>query len=275
MNDIRLIAIDLDGTLFRPDESIAPEDIAALRKAAEKGITIAFSSGRLGFMLRELGREILPNTDVALIGANGAQAFLPDGTPLFCSLMQNEDARWLLPWLAEKDIPFLMFEESCIYPSLLPPDKISEIYTYRAFGTPLCHLNKNGVLAVSQSICPLKLYCMCPSSEMQQAFCDALRQRDALEFSSSSHNAVEVTRRGVNKGVALQALASALQLSPQQVMAIGDNGNDVPMLQAAGISVAMGNAPLQVQKLSSYVTADNSHGGVGLAVRRYALGENL
>ena len=88
----------------------------------------------------------------------------------------------------------------------------------------------------------------------------------------SDPNYIEIIRPGVNKASALHQLAELLQISPEETMAIGDSNNDLPMLKAAGHSVAMGNAGEHVQKITDYVTDTCDADGVAVAIRRYVLG---
>jgi Cof subfamily protein (haloacid dehalogenase superfamily) len=92
-----------------------------------------------------------------------------------------------------------------------------------------------------------------------------------INFCQSSPNYIEANALGVNKGSALQVLCQYLQLQPTEVMAIGDQGNDLSMLKYAGVGVAMGNATLAVKAAASYETADNDHDGVAWAIEHFCL----
>jgi Cof subfamily protein (haloacid dehalogenase superfamily) len=96
---------------------------------------------------------------------------------------------------------------------------------------------------------------------------------EGVEVTSSWSNNIEIMPRGVHKGSALAMLSGMLHLPKSQVMAIGDNDNDIPMLKWAGYGVAMGNATEGAKAVSGYRTEGNENAGVAKAIRRYALGE--
>lgn len=83
------------------------------------------------------------------------------------------------------------------------------------------------------------------------------------------YNNLEFTRAGVNKGVALRALAEILSIDPAETMAIGDTENDLAIIKAAGIGVAMGNATPAVREQADYVTDDNESDGVATAMEHF------
>ena len=83
---------------------------------------------------------------------------------------------------------------------------------------------------------------------------------------------VEINRKGVHKGRALQQLAEHLGLGMDEVMAIGDSDNDLTMLQMAGLGVAMANAAPNVRDIADAVTLDNASNGVAAAVKQYIFG---
>ena len=92
-----------------------------------------------------------------------------------------------------------------------------------------------------------------------------------LEITSSIERNMELNALGVSKGRGLMALAERLGLARDQVMAVGDSGNDLTMLEAAGLGVAMGNATREVRHAADVITADNNHDGVAEAIEKYAL----
>ena len=96
-----------------------------------------------------------------------------------------------------------------------------------------------------------------------------LQKNSRVSCVSGGYNNLEFTRADVNKGAALYTLSDILGIKPSQTMAIGDTGNDLAILTAAGIGVAMGNATEEVRKNADYVTADNTKDGVALAIEHF------
>ena len=91
------------------------------------------------------------------------------------------------------------------------------------------------------------------------------------EITTSLDSNLEINAPGVTKGSALLALAEHLGLARSQLMAMGDSGNDLAMLQAAGLGIAMGNATEEVKAAADAVSTDNNHDGVAVAIEKYVL----
>ena len=98
-----------------------------------------------------------------------------------------------------------------------------------------------------------------------------LEALDLFEITSSVSNNLELNAKGVNKGKALLALGELLGLGRGQIMACGDAGNDLEMLRAVGLGVAMGNAEPDIKAAASWVSATNEEDGVALAVEKFVL----
>ena len=92
-----------------------------------------------------------------------------------------------------------------------------------------------------------------------------------LVITTAIGNNLEINCKEAVKGNALMKLADHLGLSPESLMACGDNLNDITMLKAAGLGVAMGNAKDEVKAIANYVTDDNNHDGVAKAIRKFVL----
>ncbi len=94
---------------------------------------------------------------------------------------------------------------------------------------------------------------------------------DQVTFTKSSPFYLEANAKNVSKGQALQFLAQQLQLTKNEIMAVGDEGNDLSMIIYAGLGVAMGNAITEVKAAADWQTADNDHDGVAVALSKYVI----
>ena len=116
------------------------------------------------------------------------------------------------------------------------------------------------------------VYVSCnPATAARDAAWQAVASRFNVEITSSIPNNMEINAPGVTKGSGLKTLADTLGLAMNQVMACGDSGNDLAMIQAAGYGIAMGNATPDVLAAARYVTDDNNHDGVAKAIETYVL----
>ena len=101
-----------------------------------------------------------------------------------------------------------------------------------------------------------------------------LAQSPNLAVSSSSRGNLEITHSDAQKGIALSTIAKQLGIDLKDVMALGDNLNDVSMLERVGYSVAMDNAAPEVKTVAKYVTDSNENSGVGKAIKKFLKEEN-
>lgn len=288
---IKLIASDMDGTLLGQKLSISDENVAAIRYAEEHGVKFMIATGR-NFdeatpALKEAGL-VCP-----LIAVNGAQAFDENGKTLFTIDIQQEEARQVVKILKEQDLYFEVATTKGIF-SDNRPQRLENMATFIANSMP--HLTYK--MAVAMAIAQLdiqdvhyvedfeelfahedvKILKFIAFSPLEAAALTPARQKidliDDLVVTSSFPNNLEVNHRFAQKGIAVQRMAQAYDIPMEKVMTIGDNFNDISMLEVAGVSFAMGNAELAVKEVAKYETDLNTQSGVGKAIRR-AVDERL
>lgn len=266
MIDIKLVGLDLDGTLLDDDRKIRARTIEALRLAADNGVNLAVISGRNFLAVPE---EIcaLPFIRYFVL-CNGAGIYD----------RQNDEL------LFQADIP--LEEALTLYDAMDAEDVYYDCYLSDGAWTPQSHYDRiDEFVPVESHRAFLKV-----NRKPFADFKDALRQRGKsvwkvqsiykdtatrdrekkrLQESFPQYTFVtaypynlEVNMPAATKGSGLMQLAEILQLDRQQVMAFGDGGNDVTMLQSAGVGVAMGNACDEAKAAASYVGPTNNEDGV-------------
>lgn len=278
---IRLIVVDLDGTLLgRTPGVIPPDNVAALREASRRGVALAFCTGRLpddaSFFALDAG---LPAHILSLNGA--CMLSHPLGSIVRSETLSPQAGLTIRRAMDALPLSYGVIRENEL---VLSAPSISERELAIVWGT---HLRRKGGRAVVRVNCEgadallrrgaSKIVVI---SEREPALLLALRERllretPGVEISSSWHNNIEIGPAGINKGTALTALAQTLAIPMSEVLAVGDNDNDASMLAAAGIGVAMGNATPAARAAADYLTANNTACGVALAVRALAFGETV
>ena len=274
---VRLIAIDMDGTLLDEDCHIPMENIQAIREAAEAGIYLAIVSGRvpedISYFISDAGVE-----SCFVLGLNGGFWLdRPHGESIFAQYMADGDVEQCIGILEAERVTYSAFGRSHVAisrPFLTGEDldhwgthltrKGHLLYTYgmegilqqRALGT-------NKIVYIDRED-PARL----------ARIRERISQIPGVEVTSSWINNIEIMPRGVHKGTALANLSKRLHIESAQVMAIGDNDNDIPMLAWAGYGIAMGNASDGAREASEFETEDNQNAGVAKAIRRFALAHN-
>lgn len=277
MPDIKLIAMDMDGTLLQDNNlGISPDDVAALRAAQAAGIQLALCSGRIpddmSFHAIDIG------VPMHILGLNGTCTLdAPLGNITHSDCIPDADARAIRDLLQTCDVAYGMFSGHDLMTSV----SLSEAQLRLFFGANVLRPGSRTHIACDQAFADVLLdrgvnkYMIFAESEapLAQVRARIADMNLAVDVTSSWINNLEVNPRGAHKGKALEALAAALNIPLRQVMAIGDNDNDIPMLQAAGVSVAMGNGTPNAKAATDYITIPNHQSGVAAAIRTLALGQ--
>ncbi len=261
---VSLIAVDLDGTVLGPGRDIAPAGRAALQAAERAAITVALATGR---MLRSAQRvQERLGLQGPLITYNGGLIRLPDGR-------QWEDP---VPLDAARAIAALCHERGYFLQCYLGdrlyvpwPDPRADAYSELA--SVECTVSADIVWAPPTP--PTKLLVIEPverQPEVRAAVAAVVGDR--CELAHSYPHYLEISRAGVHKGTALTRLAEVMGVPRAQVLAVGDGENDLPLILAAGIGVAVANAVPAVAAAAQHVCGARFGDGVAEAVRMFALG---
>lgn len=272
--NIKLIAVDMDGTLLRSDKSVSRRCTEALRGAIAKGTILVPATGRVACMIP---KPVLELRGVRYaITSNGAMVRdLQEQKAVYRNLMTTRQAAQLLALLescemfAEAYCDGVSFSERSALDRAvkagLPPKVLTYILESQQFVE-----NLPGQVAL-QAFPPEKVNVPYVPPELRSKLRERVLSIPGLSVTSSGMENLEVNSSACSKGEALRFLCTALSISPSQVMAIGDGDNDVSMLRYAGVSVAMGNAPSEVQAAANFVTGTNDGDGVAFAVEKFVL----
>lgn len=280
---IRLIAIDMDGTILSPDHSISERNKQAILKAQESGIEILIATGR------SFSEAHLPVSNAGLttnyICLNGAEIRDSEKNPLSTTPLAKEDIKQITSILDEEGIHYELFLEDNIY--TVDVNRQIDMFVQAAHSlgqTPpveairkevMSRVEKGYIREVASYDEIIKKYPHQIYKIFGTAFNNnegllrarkALRQMHRLAITSSGEHNVEINHINAQKGIALRKYATDKGIPMESVMAIGDSFNDLSMLKIAGRSVAMENAPDEIKEACSYTTTSNEADGVGLAI---------
>ena len=272
--EIKLIAMDLDGTALQNDHhSFSPRLCAALEQAHQRGICIVPATGRPFDILPPPLTQAQAWLDHMIL-CNGAQTrSLKTGyvSPSLC--LEPPVLRDLLGLARELSLPIEFSSEGRMY--------VTAEDLRREAGDPTLtfHLEsvmpQHGVTVPSlEDLCPTlpveKVNLLCVPQHLRDTVDDRLGQMPLSAVWAGANN-LEISHPGATKGSALTRLCRELHIPMEQVMTMGDSGNDISMLRAAGLGIAMGNAPEAVRAAADAVTARNDQDGAAIAIERYAL----
>lgn len=275
--NIKLIALDLDGTLFNCEGKITEETKKEIKRATDKGVHVVISTGRpyngVPFdQIKGLG------INYAITTNGSAIYYIPENKCIYENCMDFEIIEPILPFLLEKRIHIDTYidgegftptycRENLHKLNVIPSLK-EYILATRTPTDDLIGYIKNSGKKVQKAT--LNFYPLPDGTpEHREEVRAFLSTNPSIECVCGGFNNLEFTKAGVTKGEALRHLASLLSLSIEETMAIGDTENDLSILKAAGIGVAMGNAPSDIQAISDYVTDTNEKDGVGKAIAHF------
>ncbi|MCF0112149.1 MAG: HAD family phosphatase [Erysipelotrichaceae bacterium] len=265
---IRLIGIDMDGTLLNSEKKLPKENVQAIREAVAQGVEFAYATGRIGAEMDEIYR-LLPEVRYAILGNGALVKDLKEKKIIYSNRMSMDDVRTLYHTLEDFDMMFEVFSEEMLAVDkdcYANPDAYGVgIFRYLIWDT------RTPVPSIKEYIDnreePVgKINIFFKNTEQRD---EAIRLTAHLPFETSYQEPtnLEYNVCSANKGNGLQALAEYLGLCKEEVMAIGDNNNDVPMLRYAGVAVAMGNAKPEALRCADRVVASCDNCGVAEAIR--------
>jgi Cof subfamily protein (haloacid dehalogenase superfamily) len=263
----RLIAIDLDGTLLtpRPTKIITPRTYQALRQAAEQGITIVIATGQTLAVLRHTCAG-LPLNAPQIIENGAIIADIHTGYILHEKLIPPEHILPTLNTLRSFDLFRAYHNYQRVYVDSGTP-RAREWYR-----PPVPSVIEVGDVASLYPLPCIKLAAVGEESTLI-AKRQELEKRFAgkLYVTQSAYDLLEFLHPEASKGNALKMIAADLGIAPEEIVAIGDNHNDIGMLHFAGLGVAMDNAPEEVKMAADYVTLSNAQDGVAFVIEELIL----
>lgn len=263
---IRLVVTDVDGTLVRHDRTLAPSTIAAARRLRAAGVRLAVVSSRPVGGLEVLRAPLALDTPRA--GFNGGEIVGPDDAVLEEYTIPEAACRAAVADLerAGTDVwvfaggEWLLKNPAAHY---IPREQLSISMPWRVVDDFAPHLARvHKVMGTSPDFDLI--------GRMEGALRTAIGGQAMVARSQSYY--LDVTHTQANKGTAALALARLLGVEAAEMACIGDMPNDLPMLEVAGLSIAMGNATDEVKARVQHVTADNDSDGWALAIDRHVLG---
>ena len=264
----KLIACDVDGTLLDSNGRLRDRTKEALLTASEAGATITLATGRDWLAVEYLVKE-LPSVSFAAC-VNGAEVRTAKGEKLYSHELGKDLAVQIIRRIRTSitgvsmgaSINGRLVGEQSISDALPPtPDGIE------SFAEKIV---PDLLMEVNQSVQDLVIYHQDFHDRLEDLYVlvrSAIDMNDAI-VAYSGLPMIEILPRGAGKGSALSWLANHLEISQHQVVAFGDNVNDISMLRWAGIGVAMGNASIELLKYADQRTLTNDQDGVAVWIEK-------
>ena len=274
MSKIRLIALDLDGTVFNDQKEISPRTLAAIQAALQQGVDVLPATGRTVAGVPKEFLEI-PGVRYALTSNGASVVDLLTGERLVSMTFDAGQAQHAFDILELFGGMLSVFINGQSYTTTenarssleMVPQNLQEYFRSTRNEVPDMHrMIKEHPHEIE------KFSILYPNEDVRDRAWKAVAAGcPELEITSSIERNMELNAPGVSKGPGLMALAERLGLARGEVMAVGDSGNDRTMVALAGLGVAMGNATEEIKQVADVITADNNHDGVAEAIEKYVL----
>lgn len=266
---IKLVALDLDDTLINDNHEIPQENMEAIERVRELGAEVIIATGRMFCSAKPFAEAMGMRPEQMMISYNGAMVRRINGELVSHTPLEESTALAIIRFCQERDWTLNAYYNDELYVEKINANvkyyesmigikaqPVGDLYEFVADGhKPISKLLIVGDDENFGENLPI----------MQAEF------GAAAQVTRSKKRYVEMTHLDATKGKALAKLAESLGLKSDEVMAIGDGGNDLQMIKWAGIGVAMANAAQYVREAADFVTKTNNEAGVAYALNRFIL----
>lgn len=260
---MKCISIDLDGTLLNSKQEISEENIKALNELQEQGHCAILNTGRAFADVVKL--DAVKHLKVPIFCINGAVLYSDTRELLYEATIPVETYRGVFSILKELGVGILVYTNDGGFPTTLP-------YTHDKSKEELRALfqgyNYDKVLEID-NLQIYKIIALVSPNQVDkiEEVKVALGNKFDITMASSFPNNLEITSNEAHKGKALLRYQQMMNLSFDEIIAIGDGGNDLAQFEVANISIAMGNAPDSIKNQADMVTKINDEDGFAYAMR--------
>ena len=264
----KLIAVDMDGTLLREDKTISEETIRAINRANAKGIKVVLATGRplegIERYLKELNLVYKEDYALTYNGAIVQNALTKE--VISENLIKGSDLKNLYKLSKELKINIHAFDKNgCITPVM---SKYTELEgTINKINVRLVDFN-----AIKEEEDIIKVMMVEEPEKLEETIAKLPKELyDRYTIVRSAPYFLEFLNKQSNKGEGVRILAQYLGIKQEEVICVGDAGNDVHMIKYAGLGVAMGNAFDEVKEIADFITKTNEEDGVAHVINKFII----
>jgi len=269
-----MVVMDMDYTLLNKNKEVSPGNKEALAEAAKKGVHLVVATGRIYSSARFYTRLLGINTPI--IASNGA-IIKEDATNkiMFQSILLDEVALKMIRLCKENGLYCHLYSQDTVY-----TEKIINIsQRYSEWNQRLNEedrININVVESLEKTVEEergkiLKAVVVDDDEEKLAYIREKIMETGKVSVSQSLKDNLEVMNKGINKGNAIRILSEIYGIKRDEIIAIGDNENDISMVEYAGLGIAMGNAVDILKERADYITGTYDEDGVAQVIREFVL----
>ncbi|MEY9096103.1 Cof-type HAD-IIB family hydrolase [Paenibacillus sp. RC84] len=244
MSQYKLVALDMDGTLLNEEKQVSPANREAIYAALEAGVTVIFSTGRGVQSALPYAEELKLETPI--VSVNGSEVWKAPHDLLKRTLLDLDLVKRMYDLAIEHDTWYWAYSVEGMYNR----DNWAEDITKPEW---------------------LKFGFYTENKESLEIIRGELARWGELEITNSHPDNLELNPKGISKASGIEEVCKLLGIEMSQVIAMGDSENDIAMIRAAGLGVAMGNAQDGVKRIADLVTVTNDEDGVAKIIQEYVL----
>lgn len=267
----KLLCIDIDGTLLDDDKKLLPQVIESLKKETKKGVKIALISGRMPAGVELIEQQL----GIQCVKACNAGSYILMGDKCISSrTLQPKTMKIIYNEIAKKNqLPLWVFREEKWFVTDIDKQVKKEIEIIR-YEPEIIDAEAMALRWEEEGVGPNKLFIAAESDKIP-GLCEEIKALGLsdIDQARSSDIFIEIFPNGVNKGEALCEICRELDINRSEVVAFGDHELDIPLIEAAGIGIAMGNAIPELKEKADFVTKTNNEAGISYALEHYLTGE--
>lgn len=265
---IKMVLTDIDGTIYTPENGISDGVKKCIKKLQDNGIHFAIATGRTYASAKYMADMAGAKCD--LVGYQGGIICTYDGTILDIKYLNPDIAKDIIKDFKKRNIHLNVYVEDKLYvedddeyiKDYIGDKGIDYFKVDSFFDLDLTKLNK--LLAINYD------------ARLIDSLINELQQKYPQIYTVKSFDYFcEIANKEATKGHALKFLANKYGIKPEEVLAIGDQNNDIEMVKTAGIGVAMGNGTEQIKQAADYVTDSVNNDGFVKAINKFVWGENV
>ena len=270
MDKYKLIAVDLDGTLVRSDQSISPRTIDTLVQVQQSGVKMAVASGRPTFGTAHVADALrLADFGGYVMSYNGGEIYdWGTKTRLHAQTLDEDIIPYIYVYAREHGMPIMTY----IGKEVVSEVENNEYINYSVMRNRMTLRKVEDFVATAQGVGIVKCIIvgdptLLPALEIEMQ--ETLKGKAGVFRSEPFF--LEIVPVGIDKAEGLSILLDKIGMQPSELIAFGDGYNDIPMLQFAGLGVAMGNAAEDIQKAADMVAQSNDDDGIAVLLEKLIL----
>lgn len=267
---IKLLAIDLDGTLLNSFHEISNQNIKAIQLAKEKGVSVIIATGRPGQLVKSIVKK-LDITDNIIVSNGGVIGHPFKEHPLYSKTLSSDIVKKVVDYCELNNLIYLLYTKDAI---ISRPNFRVDFFQNRNKDLPEDeHVIFRDVDEFDNiyEVLPNKILIVEENKHKFKSAKEYFRSIENTSIVSSQTTFIDVSPINVSKGKTLEYYAKVMGIDKSEVAAIGDQDNDISMLEYAGTAIAMENATLGCLEVADYVTLSNNNHGVAYAIKEFIL----